>query len=524
MVAEFLQLRLTLLSNTLRRSAAHRVGMLLGVGWALAAAGVLASGLFTLRSSTPDVARVIIVVCGTCVVLGFLVLPLAFGVDDMLNPRRFALFGIPTSSLALNLAVAGCLSVPTLVIAVLALAHIVTWSRGPLPFIVAIVSALLIVSSCVLCARISSAVASTFLSSRRARDASGIIVVFGLAVAAPLVAVLATVDWQSQGLPIMRRIAAVADWTPFGAAWSAPGDVALGFGLQGSLKLAISAGFLVVLWRVWQALVGVILERAESTVSVRPSTSLGWFRWVPANTAGMIAARSLTYWGRDSRYRVSLAVIPIMPMVIIGLLLLGGLPVEAIAWVPVPLMCLFLGWIGHNDLAHDSSAFWMQVSSNADGVHDRLGRVVPALLLGVPLVIIGGLATVLVSGDPATLPGLIGLSGCLLLAGLGISSVTSAAFPYPAVHPGDSPFAQPQMVGVAGSIVQSAVLASTILTAAPVVWLLVRSLLNPGQQWQFAALGAGILIGTLVLAGGITWGGRIVSARGPELLAFALRN
>ncbi|WP_309617471.1 hypothetical protein [Salinibacterium sp.] len=524
MVAQFLHLKLTLFANTFRRSPVQLFGMILAAVWGLGAAGVLTAGLFALRLSTPDVARVVVVVCGTLIVLGFLLLPLAFGVDDTIDPRRFALFGIPTDRLALGLAVAAGLSVPTLVIVVLSLAQVVTWGRGPLPVLVAIISAVLIVPTCVLAARVSTAVASTFLSSRRARDASGIVFVLMLAIAAPAVALLATVDWESQGLPIMRRIAAIADWTPLGSAWSAPGDIVLGFGGQAVLKLLISATFLVVLWFSWRGLVAMMLTRSDREARSHRYTSLGWFGRVPATPAGAIAARSLSYWGRDARYRVSLAVIPVVPIVMVAALLVGGVPAEFIVWVPVPVMCLFLGWTVHNDIAHDSSAFWLHVSSTTRGVDDRGGRIVPALLLGVPLVVIGSLVTVLVSGDSATLPGLIGLSACLLLVGLGISSVISAAFPYPAVHPGDSPFAQPQAVGAAGSVIQSLSFVTTIVIAAPVVWLMVLSLLNPGEQWQLAALGAGILIGIIVLVVGLVWGGHIVSKRGPELLAFTLRN
>ena len=45
-----------------------------------------------------------------------------------------------------------------------------------------------------------------------------------------------------------------------------------------------------------------------------------------------------------------------------------------------------------------------------------------------------------------------------------------------------------------------------------------------GALWHFASLGAGLVIGLAVLVLGIAWGGRMFEARGPELLAFALRN
>ncbi len=524
MVAQFLQLKLTIFANTFRRGPAQVFGMVLALLWGLAATVVLSAGLIDLRSSTPDVARVIIVVFGSVIVLSFLVMPLAFGLNDTIDPRRFALFGIPTTRLALRLAVAALLSVPTLMLVVLSLAQIVTWSRGPLPAFVAVVSAIIAVPTCVLAARVSTAVSSTFLSTSRARDGAGTIAVAALVVGATATAIVATLDWQSQVLPILRRIAAVAEWTPLGSVWSAPGDAALGLGDQVVLKLLISLAFLAVLWFSWRALVGLMLARPDRDTNVRRRSSLGWFALLPGNPAGAVAARSLTYWGRDSRYGVSIAVIPIVPLAMVAALLVGGVPAEYIVFVPVPVMCLFLGWAVHNDVAHDSSAFWVHLASNTRGLDDRWGRIVPALLLGVPLVIIGSIVSVLVSGESSALPGVIGLSACLLLVGLGISSVISAAFPYPAVLPGDSPFAQPQAVGAGGPVVQSLSFISAIALAGPVVWLIVLSFLHPDEGWQLWALGAGILIGVVVLAGGLLWGARIVRNRGPELLAFTLRN
>ncbi|MDJ0334540.1 MAG: hypothetical protein ACOH10_04485 [Rhodoglobus sp.] len=524
MVAQFLHLKLTIFSNTLRRGPAQLFGMALALLAGLGMTAVLAAGLVDLRSSTPDVARVIIVVFGSAIVLGFFLLPVAFGIEDPLDPRRFALLGISPTRLAFRLAVAACLSVPILIMVVLSIAQVVTWSRAPLPAFVAVVAAVVIVPTCVLAARVATAASSTFLSSSRARDGAGNAGAVIAVVGATSFAIMATLDWQSQGLPIMRRIAAVAEWTPLGSAWSAPGDAALGLGDQAALKLLLSVAFLIVLWLAWRVLVGFMLARPDRDVSARRGYRLGWFAALPDNPAGAIAARSLTYWGRDSRYGVSLAVIPVVPLLMIAALMVGGVPGEFIMWVPVPVMCLFLGWMVHNDVAHDNSAFWVHVSANTRGLDDRWGRIVPALLLGVPLIGIGSFVSVLISGDSSGLPGLIGLSACLLLAGLGISSVISAAFPYPAVHPGDGPFAQPQAVGAAGSVVQSLSFLMTIALSAPVVWLMVLSLYQPDEGLQLRAMAAGILTGVVVLIGGLLWGGYIVNKRSPELLAFTLRN
>lgn len=540
MVAQFLRLRLALAGNLLRREGAQRAGVVFGLLLAVAVILLGIAGLVGLRSMTDEIARAVTIVLGSAIVLGFLLVPLVLGSDDPLDPRRFSLLGIRSAPLAIGLAVAGAATIPILVVTVLGIAQIATWSRGPLPVLFAILGLVLVVPTCVLAARVSSTISSVFLASRRSRESSGLVLLLVIAVAAPGITVLATVHWESQGLPIIRRIASVLGWTPFAAAWSAPGDAAVGDPATGTLKLAIALVFLAVLWGVWRALVSLVLtlpERDRDRRAVHTGRAgLGWFGWLPATPFGAIAARSLTYWARDGRYRVGLAVIPIVPIVMVVALIVGGVPPAVIAWVPVPVMCLFLGWTVHNDTAHDSTAFWVHVSANTRGSDDRWGRVIPALVAGVPLALVGSLVTSAFTGNAGTLPGLIGLSLCVLFAALGISSFTSAAFPYPAVHPGDSPFAQPQAVGTAGSVVQSISFVLTILIASPIVGLIVlaaatSSISAAGTSegpitsgWYGVALAAGLALGILVLLCGVYAGGRAVSRRAPELLAFTLQN
>jgi ABC-2 type transport system permease protein len=479
--------------------------------------------LATLRFATPDVARTLVTVFGTVVILSFAALPLAFGIDDTIDPRRFTLYGIRTPTLAFGLAIAALVSVPSLVVTLFALAQVFTWTRDAMSTTLAIVGAVVIVATCVLTARVSSAIAAFFLASRRARDISGILVLVVLAGAAPLVAVFASVDWGSTGLPIMRRIAAIASWSPFGAIWSVPGDAALGRIDVAMYKLLIAVVFLVALWFAWRALVAMMLVTPQQEAQAKHYLGLGWFERLPATSTGAIAARSLSYWSRDARYRVSLFVIPIVPVVMIVALAIAGVPVPLIAWVPVPIMCLFLGWAVHNDIAFDSTAFWVHVSANTSGVSDRLGRLAPGFVIGLPMIVVGSVITAAIANQWVALPALIGLSACILLVGLGMYSVISAAFPYPAVRPGDSPFAQPQAAGSAGSIVQGVSFFAIILSSTPVMLLSALAAVTI-PLWYWVALLVGLAIGILALVNGVRWGARIVSARAPELLAFTLQN
>ena len=522
MVAQLFRLRLALLTNTFRRRPLQLTGMIVALLYALGLAGLVVVGFTDLRATTPDIARAVLTSFGSLVIVAFAVLPLVFGSDDPLDPRRFSLFGIPATPLSVAIAVAGLASIPSLIVAIFALAQIGVWAREPVSLLFAVVGAACIIATCVLAARISSVVASSWLSSHRARDSTGTALVTVLVIAAPVLGLLAVVDWQAYVLPVVRRIAAVASWTPFGSAWSAPGDAALGDTGTAALKILISLAFVAILALVWRTLVGFVLVRPQRDAVARTYSGLGWFERLPATPLGAIAARSLSYWGRDPRYGVSLVVIPIIPIIMVIALLVAGVPGEIVAWVPVPVMCLFLGWTVHNDIASDSSAFWAHVSASTRGSDDRWGRLVPALVIGIPLAVIGSLVTVWVIGDGTMLPGLVGLSLCVLFVALGVSSVISAAFPYPAVRPGDSPFAQPQAVGASSAVIQSLSFVTTLVLTAPVVAFIV--LFPDLPEMQLISLGGGVLLGLLVLVGGVYGGGRVVNRRAPELLAFTLQN
>jgi ABC-2 type transport system permease protein len=115
------------------------------------------------------------------------------------------------------------------------------------------------------------------------------------------------------------------------------------------------------------------------------------------------------------------------------------------------------------------------------------------------------------------------VSAGVLLAGLGISSVISARFPYPAVRPGDNPFAQPQSSNSAGSVVQSFSFLGTLASVAPAAFFAYLGVVaDPIYFW--VSLGVGLLIGLAALFGGVFAGGRVIDRAAPELLSFALRN
>ncbi|OUE32212.1 hypothetical protein BFL35_01210 [Clavibacter michiganensis] len=255
----------------------------------------------------------------------------------------------------------------------------------------------------------------------------------------------------------------------------------------------------------------------------RAQTGLGWFGRFGASPAGAVAARSVTYWIRDPRYRATLVLIPVLPLVLLVPLVIVDVDAHVLALVPLPVMALFLGWSVHNDTAHDHTAVWLHVVSGIRGVSDRVGRIVPVLAIGVPLVAIGAPLSALGFGDASVLPSMVGVSGGVLLAGVGLASFFSARFPYPASRPGDSPFHAPQTVGAGGSTVPTLTFIATVVLALPSAWLGWMGLVH-GGAYPAWSLVVGLGIGALALVGGLVGGGRVFERRGPELLAFAQRH
>jgi ABC-2 type transport system permease protein len=250
----------------------------------------------------------------------------------------------------------------------------------------------------------------------------------------------------------------------------------------------------------------------------------GWFSRFPATPTGAIAARSLTYWLRDPRYRAVYGVMPLVLIVTLLALWVGGVPFEIAVLVPLPLMTFLLGWSTiHNDVAYDNTAVWQHVAAQTRGTHDRRGRAIPVLIAGVVLLAIGIPLTVWGHGDLRIAAPLGGVCAALLLGGIGIGSLYSARFPYAAPRPGDPAWQAPQVATSQGGVAQGMSVVLVLLTAAPAFAVATLWWIE-GGVWGWLTLAVGLVCGLSVLLLGIRGGGRSFDARGPELLAFTLRN
>jgi len=360
------------------------------------------------------------------------------------------------------------------------------------------------------------------LASRRAREFGTVITVLIIVVIAPVALLLTNLDWGSSGLHALHRTASWLSWTPLGAVWSVPADAAIGQWGAPLLKLLIALAFIGVLWIAWRVLVSRMLTTPQRAAETTAYVGLGWFGALPHNPGGAIAARSLTYLARDRRYWVPLLMIPLAPVVSVCSLMIAGVPGNIAALLPLPLVCLFLGWTIHNDLAYDSTAVWLHLASGTRGLSDRVGRLVPVLVIGIPVIAIGAVVTVVAYGDWRAMPAVIGVSTAVLLVGIGLSSLSSALAPYPATKPNDSAFAGPQNTGPAPAVIQTFTLVAILLLSSPIIALGVLGIVD-SPEWFTWTLIAGVALGVIVLVCGVLAGAAAFNRRGPDILAAAIR-
>ncbi|RII97585.1 ABC transporter permease, partial [Clavibacter michiganensis subsp. insidiosus] len=119
--------------------------------------------------------------------------------------------------LALALGAAAVVSVPGAVLVVVALTTVITWARDPLTGLVSVIAACAAVVTCVLVARISTVLSSILLSTRRAREATGLAAGLVAVLLVPAVVALAQADLLDDGLRPARGVLGVLAWTPLGA-------------------------------------------------------------------------------------------------------------------------------------------------------------------------------------------------------------------------------------------------------------------------------------------------------------------
>jgi ABC-2 type transport system permease protein len=517
MVATLLKLRFRVLGNQLARSPWQLVGFIFGALYGLGVLAGVLIGLFFLGSADLTTAGAVITGVGSLVTLGWVLGPLfVFGVDTTLDPSRLLVFPMPLGRMMVALALAGVTGIPGIITSVAALGTLITWAHWPIAVVAAIVCIPLAVLTAVVASRAMASLASGLGGKRRFREASGILVFIPIMLAGPIIAGVAT--GFALNLDTVMVVVRVLGWTPIGAAWAVPADVAGGDWLAAGAKFVIALATLALLWALWRWSLGESLTspHQSSAAAVEPG-KLGLFGRVPTGPAGAVFARSLTYWLRDPRYLRQLIVIPLVP-VLLWFYARDGDVLSALGFT-APFIAFLLGIALYADISYDGTAFGTEVATGAPGRADRVGRVLAASVIAIPLTLVAAIVPFAISGEWTRFPGILGMSLGLLLTSYGVCAVTSARLVVPVAASGDSAFKRVPGTSFLQGISFLVIWLVAIVLASPAIVVGLIGFFTESAMLNWIALAAGIVLGIVFLVVGIVVGGRMLDRTGPLLLS-----
>ncbi|RAO02222.1 ABC transporter permease [Micromonospora noduli] len=539
----FVRLKLRVMGNNFRgqgwRIALFVGGALLGL-W-FAAAGFF---LFAAPGLTGDGRYAVLIAAagGGLLVLGWLFLPLVFfGVDETLDPARFALLPLPRRTLVTGLFVAALISVPVLAVLIASFGLVLTawslggWSAG----LVAVVGVLAGILLCVAASRAVTSAFATMLRSRRVRDLAAVLLAVTAALLGPLqifgLAALREADWTR-----LTGVATVIGWTPLGAPWTVGIDVAQGRVWAAPVKLLITVVALGALLAWWSRSIESAMVGAASAgkAPVRRGVTGGAVAqlfprvatWAGRDRFGALVAREARYWWRDARRRANLITIAVVGIFVPVLINVTGgdfafedgagftAAASDSSPVVVTISMLLVGVLAAVTLANqfgfDGSAYAANVVAGVPGRVELRARMTAFSLYVLPMLGVVAVVLSFLLSRPEwiglTIGGLVATYG----AGLAVNSLISVLGAY-SLPETSNPFAMNSGAGLAKGLLTLLAMLASVVAAVPMV--VAAALLGDAWLWLALPVGAAYGLGAALL--GAYLAGDVLDRRQPELLA-----
>lgn len=523
MAALLVRLKLTLLRNSLRRSVWRMVGLILGGLYGLSLVAMVLFGMFALRAfATEQLTGDVTVVAFSALTLGWLLFSLlVFGVDETVDPARFALLPVNARKLMPGLFLAGLVGIPGVATVIVALGLVLAWSSGVASTVAAVVAVPLGVAVCFLLSRTATSAFARALRSRRFRDVAAVLMVLvgvSAGLGGNLVGNLSASD-PDELLHLLSRVADILAWTPFGWPWTIPADVAAGAWGLAAVRLLLSLALVAGLWFAWGTFLDKQLvsplEAGGEGGQVRSGNRVD--RMFPSSPAGAVAARTLRYWRRDPRYLSAIAGLLVGPVIIIVSQLASPYSSPYVMLLAPALVALLIGPSLAQDISYDGNAVWQHVVSGMPGRADRLGRIWSMSMVLVPVMLVMFAAVLIITGRWDMFPAVLAVLIALTLVGLGLGAWIGGIWQWPAPPPGSSPFTKGSGGGIESALGFGVTTGLTLVGALPTVALVVVSLWFGWVAWL--AVLVSLISGVAVLLIGICKGGQLLDRRWPEVLS-----
>jgi ABC-2 type transport system permease protein len=534
---DFARLKARLVRNGLRgytwRVVAYVIGTTMGV-W-LGALGMIA--LSASATASVEVGYVVAALSGTAVVVGWTVVPLLFfGVDETLDPARFALLPLRRGTVVRGMLAAAMVSVPVGV-TLLATSGLVVAAAVRFGWVAAGFAAVGVVIGLLTGLVASRAVTSAFaglLRSRRVRDLAAVLIALLASSIGPLQLVVLAVI-RSGELDGVVRVARVLGWTPLAAAYLLPYDVAAGdyWAVAGRAGVAVAALVGLVWW--WSRTLESAMLGGESVTF--PSRRRGPVAAVAAlipwpirasvgkGTFAAILAREWRFWWRDARRRAAIVSVLVASAVLPVVIELADTidPAQrrsafgtATFGFGVAMSGTMGGMLLGNQFAFDGSAYAAHLLGQIRGRMELLARMAAIGVIALPLQtgVVG--AAVLAAGSLGQLPLGLGLLVASFGAACAIASLLSVLAPYPLPN-NANPFALNSGAGSAKGMLALVAMFATMLVCLPMVSAAMYLSATTVGPWLILVAGIGYGATAIWLATRL--GGALLDRRGPEVLA-----
>jgi ABC-2 type transport system permease protein len=522
---DFVRLKLRLVGNGMRgqgwRIAMFVIGLCFGVGGAVTGFGLFAASA---ADGSHHVGLLVAAFVATGVTFGWLLMPLLFfGVDETVDPARFALLPIPRRTLLRGMLAAAFVGIPAVATGVALLGLVLGGAlRGGLPAAgVALAGGAIALLFCVAGSRALTSAFASMLRSRRVRDLAAILLALLASSIAPLQLAI-TGLLRSGDVDQAVRFARVLAWTPLAAPYVAHIDAAEGHWGTALARLAIGLGSaaLMLLWwskTIESAMIGTVSGGRSAlggaTTNVVDTLFPKALRSFPRNRFTALVAREWRYWWRDPRRRASLISLTIAGVVLPVALRAGD--TTGGPRTPLPLAVAFSAILASmvlsNQFGTDGTAYALHLLVGVPGRIELRARAVALTLLMAPILTTAVVVVGILTGARAELPAAAGTVAAGLGVSAGASALVSVLAPYSFPN-STNPFAvSGNTAGLRGLLALVGSLAALVLVA-PV--LVLAMLVDAGV----VVLAAGVAWGAGGLLLGTHLAGDILDRRGPEIL------
>ncbi|HUH52465.1 MAG TPA: hypothetical protein VLZ31_00260, partial [Microbacteriaceae bacterium] len=266
-----------------------------------------------------------------------------------LDPRSLQSVPKPLANVAVGFLISAIFSWPFLG----ALTWVSAWvyfRKATLPVSAATIIVVLVTLTFMLVTtRFSASLTEILFNTDRKRKLRNLIAVVLLSVLTPIVINVFNSVSKPEDAEALNELVNFVEFTPAGLPFYTLQNISNGNTYEVIFGLSLSVMMLALVSGVT---ISLLIRQLRSVP--RPDDSsfttlrLGWFEVLPATPTGAIGARSIIYWLKDPRYRVSLLAIPIIPFSVVAILKFAGVSTAFLSFVPLPLVLIMVAWMLHN--------------------------------------------------------------------------------------------------------------------------------------------------------------------------------